>query len=188
LRLPFALLLGDLGGLSARAMMMIACIGNIICAYGILRTVRRNAAPSSRWPARLHSLFIICAGIGSTNVFLMSRSFVFHEATMWGGVFALAWAWALIRYFQIGQQRLLALACCFAFLSFHSRPTAGAGTLLGLAIVGAILIRQRAQQNLAEIQKLPSRVWPQVLIVGTALLATVFTYFAVNYAKFRTVN
>jgi hypothetical protein len=189
LRLPLVLTLGDLAGLWSRLMMMIACVGNIVCAYGIFLAIRRSTAPPSRSQSLLHSIFVICAGLGSTNVFLMSRSFVFHEATMWGSVFALAWAWALISYFQTGRLRLLIFACVFAFLSFHSRPTAGAGALLGLGVVAAILICKREITNRFCAGAISgtgrSR---QLAILGAAMLMTIGVYVAVNYAKFQTFN
>jgi hypothetical protein len=107
---------------------------------------------------------------------------------MWGSTFALAWAWALIRYFQTGSTRLLILAGSFAFLSFHSRPTAGTGTLLGLGIVAASLLSTGALAERLGAGNIRNRRSSQILILATAVLITLGVYFAVNYAKFRTFN
>ena len=179
LRLPLVLLLGDLNGLSSRAMMMMACIINVVCAYGILRALRPADANPTRNERVIGSLFILCAGIGSTNVFLMSRSFVFHEATMWAGAFALACAWAVIRYRQAGKTTSLIFASVCALLSFHSRPTSGSGALLMIGWLAILLVRELIADS--------SRGRPlHTSIALFAVLFTVASYCAVNYAKFRT--
>src|SRR5438309_1739798 len=88
LRLPLVIASDGMDGLWSRLMMMAAATINLICAYQILRTVRGQQRVTARTKL-LHSLFIICAGIGSTNVFLVARSFTYHEAIMWAGTFAL---------------------------------------------------------------------------------------------------
>src|SRR5207237_6140179 len=101
--------------------------------------IRTNPTVTTTSQRLLHSLFIVCAGIGSTNVFLAGRSFTYHEAIMWGGAFSLLFAWMILRYLaQPGHWRL-ALAGFFAFMAFHCRPTAGAGALLAMSIFCAIL-------------------------------------------------
>jgi hypothetical protein len=78
LRVPLVLLFKNMDGRWSRGMMFIACSLNLICAYGLLTLVRREQVANWRKRRVLHSLFILCAGIGSTNVFLVARSFTFH--------------------------------------------------------------------------------------------------------------
>src|SRR5207302_8155734 len=89
LRLPLVLLFNNMDGRWSRLMMLVACTLNLLCAYRILRSVLGETVADSRSQRVLHSLFILCAGIGSTNVFLVARSFTFHEAIMCGVTFAL---------------------------------------------------------------------------------------------------
>jgi len=97
-------------GLWSRTMMMTACAINLICIYRIVRLMRGDKPVSRNSQRLLHSLFILCAGIGSTNIFLLGRSFTYHEAIMWGGTFALLFTLALIKYLARPGYGPLALA------------------------------------------------------------------------------
>jgi hypothetical protein len=192
LRIPLLIAFQAMDGLWSRLMMLIACGINLLCAYKILRLLR-GTRPIDRWTTRvLHSLFILCAGIGSTNIFLVGRSFTYHEAIIWAGAFALLFTWTILNYFARPRGRLLALAALFAFLSFHSRPTVGAGVLLGLGAITAILIwrtftsRDAARYSLGF--EATQRPLPHALIGLFAIFFTVGVYFGINYAKFHTFN
>jgi hypothetical protein len=190
LRIPLVLLFGSMDGLWSRSMMMIACTTNLICAYGILLLLRRDAEVETRSQRFLDSLFILCVAIGSTNVFMMSRSFLFHEAIMWGGTFALLFAWTMLKYLQSPSRRFLVLAAAFAFMSFHSRPTAGTGAVLAMGVLTAILgLRALANPQAAQFSLAFGGIvkpLPHALIGAAAVCITLSTYFGVNYAKFRT--
>lgn len=174
LRIPLVLAFKDMDGRWSRLMMMIACSLNLICVYRIMRWAGGERAITSRTQCILHSLFILCAGIGSTNVFLVARSFTFHEAIMWGSTFALLFTWTLLKYFAQPRISLLVLAAFFAFMSIHSRATIGVGTLLALCALTEILIRRANPKH--------------AVIVATAVVIIAGSYFGVNYAKFRTIN
>ena len=192
LRLPLVIVSDGMDGLWSRLMMMTACAINLICAYSILRLIRKQPAVNSTAQRILHSLFILCAGLGSTNVFLIGRSFTYHEAIMWGGTFALLFTWALLKYLARPTWGWLTLAGFFAFMSFHSRATVGSGALLAMGAVTAILIWRAAVKSQAAHSWLSFAITTKplrhALIAGIALLITVGTYFGVNYAKFRTLN
>jgi hypothetical protein len=192
LRIPLLIVFDEMDGLWSRLMMLIACGINLLCAYKILRLLRRARPIDTRTTRALHSLFILCAGIGSTNIFLVGRSFTYHEAIIWAGAFALLFTWTVLNYFARPRGRLLALAALFAFMSFHSRPTVGAGVLLGLGAITAILIwrrlinRDAARSSLGfEATKNPMS---HALIGLIAIFLTVGVYFGINYAKFHTFN
>ena len=125
----------NMDGRWSRVMMFIACSLNLICVYGLLTLVRREQVANWRKRRVLHSLFILCAGIGSTNVFLVARSFMFDEVIMWGGTFALLFTWTILSYLARPSKTLLVLASSFAFMSLHSRATVGVGPLLVLIVV-----------------------------------------------------
>jgi hypothetical protein len=180
LRLPLVVAFENMDGRWSRLMMLIGCGINLFCAYRILLLVRGNAQTTNaqRW---LHSLFILCAGVGSTDIFIAGRSFTYHEAIMWGSAFALLFVWALLKYWARPNLRYLILAACCAFMSFHSRPTAGAGALLALCGFGALLLwRARVKGEL--------RLTNHALVAFAAATFIVAVFFAVNYAKFRTFN
>lgn len=192
LRIPLVLAFKSMDGRWSRLMMMIACTINLICAYRILRTVLGDRGVHSSTQRTLHSLFILCAGIGSTNVFLVARSFTFHEAIMWGSTFALLFTCSILKYFAEPRPGLLAWASIFAFMSIHSRPTAGTGALLGLGVVATILlcrvfVRPEAGWSTLAFSR-QARPWPHALIALAAAIAIGGSYLGVNYAKFRTFD
>ncbi len=192
LRLPLVILFEGMDGRWSRLMMMIAAATNLVCAYQILRTIRGDR-PQPTWRQKvLHSIFIVCAGIGSTNVFLVARSFTFHEAIMWAGTFALLFTCALLKYLARPRCSLLALAGLFALMSFLSRPTVGAGALLGMGVIFLALLSGAARGA-----RLPRRLFGlnradrplrHAAVAGAVVLVTLAVYFGVNYGKFRSLN
>lgn len=192
LRIPLVLASAKMDGLWSRMMMLIACAINLICIYRIMRLIRGDEPVSRRSQRLLHSLFILCAGIGSSNIFMLGRSFTYHEAIMWAGTFALLFTWALIKYLARPGYGSLALASFFAFMSFHCRQTVGAGVLMMLSVLGAVLIwrtiaKAEAGQVLFAFAPVP-RPLRHALVAIFAVLLTLGTSFGLNYAKFRTFN
>jgi hypothetical protein len=192
LRIPLVVAFESMEGRWSRMMMIIGTAINLICAYRILLLIRNKPTVNTTTQRLLHSLFIVCAGIGSTNVFLAGRSFTYHEAIMWGGAFSLLSAWMILKYLaQPGHWRL-ALAGFFAFMAFHCRPTAGAGALLAMSIICAILTwraltRSQAAQSLLALSTV-ARPGRHALVAAVAIAITLATYFSVNYAKFQTFD
>lgn len=190
LRIPLLIIFTQFDGLWGRAMMMVACTVALVSVYRILLLIRSRAEPDTGFQRVLYSLFILCAALGSTNIFIVARSYVFHEAIMWGTTFALLFAWTLLKYLQSPSLRLLALSGAFAFMSFHSRATAGAGALLAICVLTIILLwRAWKTPNAAEYTlafRVVAKPFPHALMAALAVTLTASTYFGINYAKFRT--
>ena len=192
LRVPLVLLFKNMDGRWSRVMMFIACSLNLICAYGLLTLVRREQVANWRKRRVLHSLFILCAGIGSTNVFLVARSFTFHEAIMWGGTFALLFTWTILSYLARPSKTLLVLASSFAFMSLHSRATVGVGPLLVMIVVAGALIwrifgNPKALQSMFGFATSPD-ARSHAIIASASVIIILVSYFGVNYAKFHTFD
>ncbi|MDQ6809235.1 MAG: hypothetical protein M3Z64_07400 [Verrucomicrobiota bacterium] len=190
LRLPLAVAFDGMDGLWSRLMMTIASTTNLVCAYGILWLIRDDRGPPTRREKVLHSLFVICAGLGSTNIFLVARSFTFHEAIMWAGTFALLFTWVTLKYLARPSGALLGVAGCFAFMSFSSRPTVGAGALLAMCVLLLVLLWRAAGRRtgagwLFELQS-PSRPLRHATIAAVTAFVTIGVYLGMNYGKFRT--
>jgi len=144
LRLPLLLAFPSVDGRWARLMMLAACALNLIYAWRLVRLASGSAHCQTAAGKATEFLFILCAGIGSTNVFMLSRSYTYHEAIMWGATFGLMCGYYVARYLMNPSFPTLALAGLFAFLSFHSRPTTGAGALLAICVLAAALLWQLA--------------------------------------------
>lgn len=192
LRIPLVLIFPSMDGLWSRVMILAAATISLICGYALLRMFRGTARELTTAERILHSIFVVTAGIGSTLVFLTGRSYTYHEALAWSGAFALLFAWAISRYFQRPQTRFLLLAAAFAFMSFHSRATTGAGALLSIAILAAILtVRAFCTPSFAGAMfgfGKVARSGRHAMIAAMAVAVTVAVYFGVGFAKFKTFD
>ena len=192
LRIPLVTAFGDMDGRWSRLMMLIACTINLICAYRILRLVVGDHPIKSVLQRTLHSLFILCAGVGSTNVFLVARSFTFHEAIMWGATFGLLFALTTFKYLTQPRLGTLGLAGFFAFMALHSRATVGAGAWVGLVLLSGLLL-WRAIRKLTQDDRLfglnrIDKPWLHATVATAAALFVLVSYLGVNYAKFHTLD
>jgi hypothetical protein len=203
LRVPLVLLFPGSGVLWAPAMMLLACVLNMICANWLIRTVGGLLTPGQA-PSRLqnvgYSLFLITVGLGSTNIFLGCRAFVYHEGITWGATFALLFYCFFLKYLLEPRTAYFLAACLCSLLSFFSRNVTGAGTLLCLALfAAATLISARMANRPAggarpldpakslAIPRGPGTARHWSLAVGTVALA-VSVYFLMNYVRFGTTN
>ena len=190
LRIPLVAAFGNMDGRWSHLMMLIAVAINLICAYQILQLAA--GAPKSSSHRILNSLFILCAGIGSTNLFLVARSFTFHEAIMWSATFGLLFALTIFKYLAQPRFATLCWSGLFAFMSLHSRATVGAGTLVGLVVLTVALIHRAVKKTSTENGLLGlgdvKRPWMQALVAAGLTTLIALSYLAINYAKFHTFD
>lgn len=202
LRMPFLWLPPLTGGGLNRAMLLSACVINVLFVYLITREVRRLLLPDTEVSGVEKvacAVFLVVAGLGSTNIFLASRPFVYHEAIMWGATFALCCYYFFLRYLNRQHVGYLSAACVFSCLSFHARASVGAGTLLCLVLFAASVLvltnrrlsgLARRTRVLAIIQFCGVREAPGIrLHAALALLSvglTVSLLVLMAYAKFDT--
>jgi hypothetical protein len=144
-------------------------------------------------------LYLLAAGCGSSLIFLASRSFVYHEATIWGSALAMASGYALFQYARQASGKLLAVAGTLAFLAFFARPTTGAGATLAMLGISALQAARwassRVSPRLASLLVRLADAWavPKVPHSGKhALIALAFGVVTIacsigtNYLKFDT--
>jgi hypothetical protein len=202
LRLPFLQLFPNTANQWNRFISTLACIINLVAAYLILLTVRQLFLPgtdprgSEKW---LYSLFIWIAGLGSANIYLGSRSFMYHEPIIWGAAFALLFYCFFLRYLIRPQVTTLLLACTCSLLAFLTRATQGAGTLLCLGLfagTGLVLSCRPKRPSWPAFWRLfdglglpnGAQTKPHVALAVVAMGVTVGCYMLVNYAKFDTFS
>jgi hypothetical protein len=190
LRIPFVAAFGNMDGRWSHLMMLIASTINLLCAYRFLQLAA--GSPRSSAHRMLNSLVILCAGVGSTNVFLVARSFTFHEAIMWSATFGLLFALTTFKYLARPRLGALCLSGLFAFMSLHSRATVGAGALLGLAILSTTLVYRAIKSSpdqdnffgFGDVRK----PWLQASVATGLTVFIAMSYLAINYAKFHTFD
>jgi hypothetical protein len=193
LRLPLVLTFPGTEERWNRVLFTAACILNLVCAYLLLRVARRqfrfDREPGPAEQA-LYALFLVVVGLGSANIYLGSRSFLYHEPILWGATFALLFYSTFLRYLETRRTRTLAAAGLFSVFTFLTRAPQGAGTVLVLALfaagslAGAIFSGRSPARHIGDARRArPSGQGSALLAAGAALVA-VAAYFAVNYAKF----
>lgn len=178
LRLPFAVFDFGLGRLS-RGFMLVDYLGALVAAYLLLLTVRRGLFGVVAPPrAAATFLFIGNVGLGSTLLFLGSRSYIYHEAILCGVTFALFATWCALRYWRAPASRWWIGAWICGVLSVNARPPAGLFALGFLALVAlAHAIARRSS---------PAARSPR-LVVALCLVG-VLSFNGTAYLKFKTFD
>ena len=138
----------------------------------------------------LYSLFIWIAGLGSANIYLGSRTFMYHEPIIWGAAFALLFYLSFLRYVIRPRFVTLLLASIFCVLAFQTRAPQGAGTVfcLGLfAVFTCLTALTQARGGIFDLFGLPkvARPYTHAGVAVLAILVSVGTYSLMNYAKFE---
>lgn len=202
LRLPLNLLLPGMEGKWSRTFMTVACVLNLVYGYLLFGLIGRLlGSPLSQVHLFVRSLFILLIGLGSTNIFLASRSFVYHEALMWGATFALIFYYYIVRYMERPKMLTLVAACAFSFLSLFSRPTAGAGTFLvcALLFLSLVLFHVARTTDRALCKTIATKFsgflgitdtpipGNHAICLGAFLICALSLYSGINYAKFATL-
>ena len=211
LRMPILALTHRLDGQLSRVSMLLA-YGLLLGAAARLcwqaRTLVRGNGPPTRATLLGAGGFVFLIGCGSTVLFLSGRTWVYHEALLWGLAWTLAAFSCFIAYVVDPTRRNLVLVSATATLAFLSRATVGSGPVLALGallvvlVVGRILAARRgavhASEAVAEPGPEPSwmrvlgipgeaaarvRLWP--LAIATAVPLALYAY--VNYSKFRSL-
>ena len=184
LRMPIAAftdsLDGKLGGVSMLLGFAVALVATVLLAWR-LRPVVRGDAPVTRTESVLVGTFVLVAGIGSVLVFLASRTFVFHEAELWGAALTILAFERVVAVTLAPTRRNVVLASVFAGLALLTRASVGAGPVIALGILGAAALWSRARS----VAGLPDHVRRRIaigLLVAAAIPVLAFAY--VNVAKF----
>ena len=214
LRMPILALTHRLDGQLSRVSMLLA-YGLLLAAVARLcwqaRTLVRGNGPPTRATLLGAGGFVFLIGCGSTVLFLSGRTWVYHEALLWGLAWTLAAFSCFIAYVVDPTRRNLVLVSATATLAFLSRATVGSGPVLALGALLVVLVvarivaaRRRAthaseavvepgpeasEPSWMRVLGIPGaaaarvRLWP--LAVATAVPLALYAY--VNYSKFRSL-
>jgi hypothetical protein len=198
LRVPFVLFTDSLDGRLSRLSMMLAFVVLLVGATALCwqarRVVRGDGTPT-RTALAATGAFVFLGGCGTTALFLAAKTWVYHEAILWGAAWAVVAFAFLVAYVQDPRARLLVGASAAAALSFLSRGSVGIGPVFAIGVLfGARLVswgwaRIRRGEHLRLLRVLglgPAGDDPKWWPVAIALAVPVVLYAYVNHVKFGT--
>jgi hypothetical protein len=201
LRIPLNAVFPSMYGRWSRTFLLVGYVLNLVLAYRILVLAGSGFASARSGVIQkfIYTLFLLAVGLGSTNIFLSSRAFIYHEAIMLAGMFGLGTCYYAIRYFIDRKSTNLILACCCAFMSFFSKVTIGTGAVLLMAMLFALLLAPflaqlsycgRIEAMVTQLQEyfaVPKLIRAKHIIIIGVFGAILFSsYVTVNYLKFGT--
>jgi hypothetical protein len=199
LRIPLHVVFPQSWGHWSRVFMLLSAALTLLGAHALASTARAlDLTPAPRAATGelrfAHVTFLLAVGLGSSALFLPSRPNVYHEATAMGAALAVCGYAAIAAYLRRPSLRRAGLACGLGLLALHARVVAGAGVVVSLVLVVALIVwRARvaapagqdpnSSTNAGEPRASPAHAL--ALIVG--LLVTVTSYVTINALKFGTV-
>ena len=200
-RIPFVALTHRLDGrLSAISMLLALAV--VVAAVNSLGWRLRNRLLGDQRVSRAEAagaagLIFMVVG-GSCLLFLSSRTWVYHEAIMWGVAFTMASFAAMLLWFDYGSRRFLIWASIFATLAMHRRASVAIGAVLamGALVVGQLLLRVAPGESLLQRT---ARFGRRLLsppdherqnswrLMVAAVAVPVVSFSIVSWLKFRTL-
>ena len=195
LRLPFVAVTDSLDGRLTALSLLLAFVLAIVAAGVFTWRVRgftRGDHPVSGTEAVLVALFALLIGIGSPLYFTSSRAWIYHESAAWGMALAICSFDQIVAFLRGPTGRRLARASVFGGCAVLSRAATGAGALLALSLVLAVVViasfwtRARAWTTWTGVpDEVVQRRWIPGLVGAITIPAAVYAAF--SYAKFETL-
>jgi hypothetical protein len=193
LRLPIALVTDRLDGRLTQLSMLLAFAVAMWFSGRLLLRARdavRRDAPWTRLELAWTAGAAFAIGTGSSLLFLGSKPWVYHEASMWGIAFALGAFVAILDVITNPSPRAIVRAGALTSLALLARLAVGLGPLVALGLVAlvAIIIRVRpaAASRVARLSGSVPGVGKVAVGVVAAAVVPFALYVAVNFAKFDT--
>jgi hypothetical protein len=137
---------------------------------------------------------------GSSLLYASSRTWVYHEAILWGVALTLASLGALLAWLDAGEsedptvqlraKRYLVSASIFATLALLTRPSVGSGALAAIGIIAAreltlpLIASARGRGASGRTGRTSPSTADRVLFLGVVAMPIV-VYSVVNWIKFR---
>ncbi|HKA94616.1 MAG TPA: hypothetical protein VKE97_12505 [Acidimicrobiia bacterium] len=193
LRMPFVALSDSLDGRLTQVSMLAAFAVALVFVTRLswrIRRLVRGDAPVTRLELWSVGAYVFLVAVGSVMFFLASRAFVYHETELWGAALALAAYDAILAVLLEPSRRWIILAGLWTTAAFLTRATVGAGPLVALCIVIAVLVLRRLSPRplggLARWFAAPDELGSARLFgwLVAAAAVPVVLYAYVNYSRF----
>lgn len=192
LRIPFLLLGDDFSSRLSRLSMVLAFIVAMFSSAHLHLQIRQHL--QADFPLKKGEMLTVSAvafviATGSPLFYLASRSWVYHEALLWGVALAILSYTLQLSFYLTGARRNLISASVAAAASMLSRPSVGLGPVVSLILLLIVVCKSRSRfQLLARGVLNPLQVkGRKVSVVAIALCAFVplFSYNLINLIKFK---
>jgi hypothetical protein len=157
-----------------------------------IRRLVRGDAPVTRVELWAVGGYMFLIATGSVMFFLASRAHVYHETELWAAALALAAYDAILAFLCEPSRRWILLAGVWSTLAFLTRATVGAGPVIALAMIFAVVVLRRIGSGglgaPARWLGVPDTAGTNRMIawLATAVAVAVVLYAYVNYARFGT--
>ena len=193
LRLPIVAITDSLDGKLTQVSMLAAFAVALVFVTRLswrIRGLVRGDAPVSRLELWAVGAYVFLIATGSVMFFLASRAFAYHETELWGAALALAAYDAILAVLLEPSRRWIILAGLWTSAAFLTRATVGAGPLVALAIVIAVLVLRRIwPRRLGGVARwfaAPDELGSARLFwwLAAAAALPVVLYVYVNYSRF----
>ena len=203
LRLPFITFARQLDGRLAAISMLLALGVTLVALLSLgWRLRRRVVTADDRLISRFESVsvaltFFAMIG-GSSLLYASSRTWVYHEAILWGVALTLASLAFLLAWLDHRSSWLLVGASAFAMLAILTRPSVGGGALAAMGLVAgrellAMLPGDRRRDAGVDGRDGESdgsddphaRHWVHGTLTVAVVVVPVLVYSLVNWLKFR---
>jgi hypothetical protein len=138
LRLPVVLFTDSFDGRLSRVSMMLAFLvllagSTVLCWQG--RVLLRGTGPATRSGMVATAAFVFLSGCGTTALFLAAKTWVYHEAILWGVALSVVSFSFFIAYLRDPRPRFLIWASATATLAFLSRGSVGIGPVFAIGVL-----------------------------------------------------
>jgi hypothetical protein len=185
LRIPLNFVWPEYRGRWAPLSVLTASGAFLVAALWLVTKIRLRLFPNCPRDARFHvlsALFLLALGLASTNIFLLSRPVVYHEAIIWSVSLALGAMACAFNYLWSGHLRWLVASNLLATLSLNARPVAGAAALTACGLLPALrLLSLRSDAG----EPSPLRAGVRHVLIGAFLsILSLGSYLAVIHGKF----
>lgn len=198
-RLPVVLFTDSFDGRLSRVSMMLAFIV-LLAGAAVLswqaRVLLRGNGPPTRTGLIATASFVFLSGCGTTALFLAAKTWVYHEAILWGVAWSVVSFAFFIAYLRDPRARFLVWASATASLAFLSRGSVGIGPVFAIGVLfGSRFVcwawaKIRRSSSLRLLHPLglgpagDDRKW---WLPALALLVPVASYAYVNFVKFHSL-
>lgn len=201
LRIPLLLLVPEEDGNWGRLSLLAATLVSFVLVYrSVLLLLAVQPSPGARSALRetvWASAWAAITIVSTTQVFLISTPFLYHECVAWAATFTYGSLYLLASYLTGGSIRCLYAACVVALMAILTRMNTGLGALAPVIGVSVLLCARQAPAlrslvepvvsacGLASLKS--SSVWHYIAVLVLALLALA-SPFMVALAKWGSTD